>query len=220
MKKVAVVLSGSGVFDGSELHEAVLTLLHLDEQGAQVQCFAPDKEQMHVINHAKGAPAEGQSRNVLEESARISRGEIKALDQLNASEFDALLLPGGFGAAKNLCTFATQGADCTVDEALENVVVAFREAQKPIAPMCIAPAAIAKIFGSRDVQVQLTIGNDPETASAIEAMGAKHVNCLVDDIVVDEANKIVSTPAYMLGPSIAHVNKGVGKLVRKVLELA
>lgn len=220
MAKVAVVLSGSGVYDGSELHEAVLTLLHLDETGAEITCFAPDKEQMHVINHAKGEPVEGETRNVLVEAARIARGDIKPLSEAKADDFDALVLPGGYGAAKNLCTFAVEGADCKVDPDLEKLILFFHDQGKPVAPMCIAPAAVAKVFGSRGIKVRLTIGSDPETADAINAMGGEHVECPVDDVVVDETHKIVSTPAYMLGPSISDVNKGIRKLVNKVMELA
>ncbi len=220
MAKIAVVLSGSGVYDGSELHEAVLTLLYLDEAGAEVQCFAPDINQMHVINHSKGEPAEGESRNVLTEAARIARGDIKPLSELKASDFDALVFPGGFGAAKNLCTFAVDGPECMVDDEAARSVIEFNEANKPVAPMCIAPALVAKVLGEKGIKVKLTIGNDPGTAEAIDSMGAEHVNCSVDDCVVDESNKIVSTPAYMLGPGIKDISKGIKALVNKVMELA
>ncbi len=217
MAKIAVVLSGSGVYDGSELHEAVLTLLHLDRHGAEIRCFAPDKPQMHVINHLAGETAEGESRNVLVEAARIARGDIKPLNMLAADRFDAVIFPGGYGAAKNLCTFAVDGAHCTVDDDVRRVVLEFHRAGKPVAPMCIAPAIVARVLGGQGVRVRLTIGNDRDTAAALETMGAEHVECPVDDVVVDEANRVVSTPAYMLGPSIAHVDKGIGKLVDTVL---
>ncbi|MBZ0263481.1 isoprenoid biosynthesis glyoxalase ElbB [bacterium] len=220
MPKIAVVLSGSGVMDGSELHEAVLTLLYLDELGADVQCFAPDKDQMHVIDHVKNQPAENQSRNVMVEAARISRGDIKPLSELNSSDYNALVIPGGFGAAKNLCTFAVKGSDCEVDPDMENAIVGFYTAGKVVAPMCIAPAAVAKALGKKNIKVKLTIGNDTETASAINAMGAEHINCAVDGIVVDVTHKIISTPAYMLGPSIRDVGKGIRKLAEKVIEMS
>jgi len=219
MAKIAVILAGSGVFDGSEIHEATLTLLHLDEAGAEVQCFAPDKSQMHVINHAKGEPADGEERNVLVESARISRGNILPLSKGQTNDFDALIIPGGFGVAKNLCDFAVNGADCAVEPGIERAVLEFHEAGKPVAPMCIAPAAVAKIMGSRGIKVKLTIGTDADTAAAINLMGAEHVNCAVEDIVVDEKNKIVSTPAYMLGPGIKEINQGIEKLVKKVVSM-
>lgn len=219
MAKVAVVLSGSGVYDGSEIHEATLTLLYLAEAGAEVQCFAPDKNQMHVIDHLKGETAAGEIRNVLVESARIARGNIKPLDQLKAPDFDVLIFPGGFGAAKNLCTFAVDGAACTVDEDVKRVVLEFHSAGKLVASMCIAPAIVARVLGEKGLKPRLTIGTDRDTAAALETMGAEHVDCAVDEIVVDEANKLVSTPAYMLGPGIGDISKGIGNLVRTVVEL-
>ena len=221
MANIAVVLSGSGVYDGSELQEAVLTLLYLDEAGAKVQCFAPDKPQAHVINHLVGAPTEGESRNVLVEAARIARGDIKPLSEAKAADFDALVLPGGFGAAKNLSSFAFEGAECSVDPDLSKLVLDFHASGKPIGPICIAPAIIAKIFANAGKKVKVTVGAaDDPSAPAVAAMGMEHVPCTVDDIVVDEKMRVVSTPAYQLGPSIAHVSKGIHKLVDKVLEMA
>jgi enhancing lycopene biosynthesis protein 2 len=219
-KKIAVVLSGSGVYDGSEVHEATLTLLHLDRHGVDVTCFAPDKPQMHVIDHHAGEEVAGEIRNARVEAARIARGEVRPLSELEAADFDAVVLPGGYGAAKNLCDFAVNGADCSVDPDLEAAVLDFHGAGKPVAPMCIAPAAVAKIFGKGGIRVKLTIGSDAETAQAIDTMGAEHVNAEVDEIVVDPDHKIVSTPAYMLGPSIAHVDRGISKLVDEVIAMA
>ncbi len=220
MARIAVVLSGSGVYDGSELHEAILSLLHLSSKGVAVDCFAPDKNQMHVINHLAGQPAEGETRNVLIEAARIARGDIKPLTELKASDYDGVIFPGGFGAAKNLCTFAVDGPDCSVDDTVRKVMLDFHDAGKPIGPMCIAPAIAARVFGEKGIKVKLTIGNDPDTAKAMEAMGAEHVNCTVDDVVVDQEHKVVTTPAYMLGPTIADISKGIEKLVQKVIDLA
>lgn len=217
MAKVAVVLAGCGVYDGSEIHEATLTLLSLDERGAEVTCFAPDAEQMHVIDHTRGEATE-ESRNVMVEASRISRGKIQPLSELTA-EFDALILPGGYGAAKNLSDFAVNGAGCVVIPDLERAILEFHKRGKPIGFECIAPVIGAKVFGTADIPVRLTIGHDKETAEAIEAMGATHVTCDVDEIVTDEGHKIVSTPAYMLGPGIADVAKGIHKLVDKVLSL-
>jgi len=218
MTRIAVVLSGSGVYDGSEIHEATLTLLHLDEAGASVQCFAPDKDQMHVIDHLQGEPVGGETRNVLVEAARIARGDIKPLDQLKAADYDAVIFPGGYGAAKNLCTFAVDGANCTVDNEVKRVVLEFHSAGKPVAPMCIAPALVARVLGEKGVKPKLTIGSDRDTAAALETMGAEHVECTVEEIVVDDANNLVSTPAYMLGPGIKDISKGIGKLVRTVIQ--
>ncbi len=217
MKKIAVVLAGSGVYDGSELHEAVMTLYFLEANGGEYSCFAPDKNQMHVINHAKGEPADGETRNVMLESARISRGPIQPLSALKAADFDALVIPGGFGVAKNLCTFAVDGPDCSVDPDAERVITEFHSAGKPVAPMCIAPALVARVLGGEGIKVKVTIGTDEGTAAAVNAMGAEHVNCAVDDIVVDAPNKVVSAPAYMLGPGITDIAKGIEKLAKQVI---
>lgn len=216
-KKIGVVLAGSGVYDGSEIHEAVVTLLALDEAGAQIICMAPDADQMHVIDHSKGEPVVGESRNIFVESARIARGEISDIAKISANDLDGLIFPGGYGLAKNLCTFATEGINCSVNSEVERLVKEIYETKKPLGFICIAPTMAAKILGKHSPK--LTIGNDKGTAEAIEAMGGEHVECKVDEIAVDEKNKIVTTPAYMLGPSIAHIAKGIRKCVNKVLEM-
>lgn len=216
-KKVGVVLSGCGVYDGAEIHEAVITLLALDRAGAQIICMAPDVQQLHVINHIKGEPVTRENRNVLIESARIARGEIKNIKDVKMTDLNALIFPGGYGAAKNLCTFAVDGFNCKVNPEVERLVKDMYGAKKPIGFICIAPVIAAKVLGDR--QPKLTIGNDSGTAEAIEKMGAKHVVCKVDEIAIDEVNKIVTTPAYMLGPSIAHVAKGIEKCVEEVLKM-
>ncbi|OOC15122.1 isoprenoid biosynthesis protein ElbB [Dickeya dadantii] len=216
MKKVGVVLSGCGVYDGSEIHEVVLTLLAIDRAGAEAVCFAPDKQQLHVINHLTGEVT-GEKRNVLAESARIARGKIQPLSSADPQQLDALIVPGGFGAAKNLSDFATRGADCEIDNELKILTREIHKKNKPIGFICIAPAMLPKLL---DTSVQLTIGNDEGTAQAIEAMGGVHVTCPVDDIVVDVAHKVVTTPAYMLANSIGEAASGIEKLVMRVLELA
>ncbi|MDZ7263009.1 MAG: isoprenoid biosynthesis glyoxalase ElbB [candidate division KSB1 bacterium] len=216
-KRIGVVLSGCGVYDGAEIHEAVLTLLNLDQAGATIICMAPDIRQMHVINHLKGEPAANEVRNVLIEAARIARGEIKSLKQVDPKEIDAVIFPGGYGAAKNLCTFAVDGDKCKVNAEVEQLILALHQAKKPMGFICIAPVIAAKVLAA--YHPLLTIGNDSATAAAIESMGGKHVNAKVDEIVTDEVNKIVSTPAYMLGPTIAHVARGIEKCVLKVLEM-
>lgn len=216
MKKVAVILSGCGVFDGAEIHESVLALLHIAKAGASYQCFAPDMEQMHTINHISGEEMQ-PNRNVLVESARIARGEIKPITELNASEFDALILPGGFGAAKNLSDFAVKGAEAAMQSDVLKACQAFATARKPAGYICITPALIPLVYGSPSLA---TIGNDIDTASAVSAMGGEHVECAVEDIVVDEANRVVSTPAYMLAGSILEADAGISKLVEKVLSMA
>jgi len=217
-KHVGVILSGSGFLDGAEIQEATLTLLFLDRRGARVTAMAPNVAQMHVVDHVKGQPASGENRNVLAEAARITRGAIADVKTVKASDLDALILPGGYGAAKNLCTFATEGVKLQVNPDVERLVREMAAAGKPLGFICISPVIAAKVLGSK--KVKLTIGNDPATAAALNALGAVHVDALVDQIVVDEKNKVVSTPAYMLGPSIAPVSSGIEKLVAAVLEMA
>jgi enhancing lycopene biosynthesis protein 2 len=214
-KKVAVILSGCGVYDGAEIYESVITLLRLDQRGAQVQCFAPNIAQLHVINHLTGEEMP-ESRNVLVESARIARGEVKDIREADAEEFDALIVPGGFGAAKNLSNFAIEGTGCTVQPEVLALTEAFAEAGKPVGLICISPALAAKIYGPG---VTCTIGNDTETAAALNKMGATHKECAVSDIVEDKARKLVTTPAYMLAQSISEAASGINKLVDRVLEL-
>ena len=214
-KKVAVILSGCGVYDGAEIHESVITLLRLDQRGAKVQCFAPNIAQHHVINHLTGEEMP-ESRNVLVESARIARGDIKDISEANVEEFDALIVPGGFGAAKNLSNFAFKGTECAVIPEVLALAEAFAEAAKPIGLMCISPAIAAKIYGPG---VICTIGKDADTAAAISKMGGEHKECDVSEIVEDSARKLVSTPAYMLANSISEAASGINKMVDRVLEL-
>ncbi|WLH12556.1 isoprenoid biosynthesis glyoxalase ElbB [Pseudomonas hefeiensis] len=214
-KKVAVILSGCGVYDGAEIQESVITLLRLDQRGAQVQCFAPDIVQLQVINHLTGEQM-SESRNVLVESARIARGNVKDLREASVEDFDALIVPGGFGAAKNLSNFAVEGAGCTVQPELLALTEAFAEAGKPVGLICISPALAAKIYGPG---VTCTIGTDVDTAAAVTKMGGIHEDCAVTDIVEDTARKLVSTPAYMLAQNISEAASGINKLVDRVLEL-
>ncbi|SDT04789.1 isoprenoid biosynthesis glyoxalase ElbB [Pseudomonas oryzae] len=215
-KKVAVILSGCGVYDGAEIHESVIALLRLSQRGAQVQCFAPDIPQHHVINHLTGQEM-AESRNVLVESARIARGQVRDVRELKAADFDALVIPGGFGAAKNLSDFAFKGASCAVQPDVLAAARDFAHSHKPIGLICIAPAMAARIYGAG---VHCTIGHDPDTAAKLADMGAEHVDCPVDDVVVDEQRKLVTTPAYMLARSPAEAASGINKLVDRVLELA
>ncbi|ANI57316.1 isoprenoid biosynthesis glyoxalase ElbB [Pseudomonas sp. DR 5-09] len=214
-KKVAVILSGCGVYDGAEIYESVITLLRLDQRGAQVQCFAPNIAQLHVINHLTGEEMP-ESRNVLVESARIARGNVKDLREADVEDFDALIVPGGFGAAKNLSNFAIEGAGCTVQPQVLALAEAFAEAGKPVGLICISPALAAKIYGPG---VTCTIGNDADTAAAMNKMGANHEDCAVTDIIEDKTRKLVTTPAYMLAQSISEAASGINKLVDRVLEL-
>ena len=215
--KVGVVLSGCGVFDGAELHETVITLLAIDRAGAEAVCMAPDVEQLHVIDHLRGDVARGERRNVLVESARVARGNVADIAAVDPGGLDALVLPGGFGAAKNLCDFAVKGAECSVHPEVARVVGAVHAAGKPIGAICIAPALIARLLGAEGPR--LTIGNDAGTATALEAMGARHEACGTRDTVVDRERRLVTTPAYMTASSIGEAADGIEKLVGELLAM-
>ncbi|GFN75317.1 Es1 protein homolog, mitochondrial-like [Plakobranchus ocellatus] len=222
-KNVAVVLSGCGVYDGTEVHESSAVLVHLSRAGAEISMFAPDKPQMHTMNHLKGEPME-TNRNVLEESARIARGKVQPLSDLKATGFDAVIFPGGFGAAKNLSSFAVDGDAMTVDKDVERVLQDFHTAQKPIGLCCIAPVLAAKVISGCEV----TMGSDKEeggkwpfsgAASGVEAMGAKHIVKPVHESHVDVKNRIVTTPAFMCETAIHEIFDGIGTMVEGVLKL-
>lgn len=218
MSKIALVLAGCGVYDGSEIHETVLTLLYLNQANQDVTVIAPNIDQLHVINHANGEVM-NETRNVLIESARIARGPVLNLEDANPADYDALIIPGGFGAAKNLCNFAIKGKEAHVNEDLIKFLTGFKKLRKPIGAICIAPAIVALLSSIFDEKPVLTIGNDLETSHTIEALGCIHESKEVNDICVDQANLIVTTPAYMLGPNISSVAIGIEKLINKVLEL-
>ena len=219
MPKVGVVLSGCGVNDGAEIHESVITMLFLDRAGAEMVLMAPNIDQLHVINHATGEEIEGESRNVLVESARIARGEIKDIVDVTSEDIDALIFPGGFGVAKNLCDYAMAGADCSVNPDVFRLVSEVHSAEKPIGVICISPAMMGKVMEKMGEKVSLTIGNDEQTANDLTTMGAKHVTCPVQEIVVDKDKKVVSTPAYMLAGRISEAAEGIEKLVKEVIDL-
>ncbi|MCA1927361.1 MAG: isoprenoid biosynthesis glyoxalase ElbB [Calditerrivibrio sp.] len=218
-KKVAVVLSGCGVYDGSEIHEAVLTMYFLDKYGAELVMFAPDVNQYHVIDHLTGEESKGETRNVLVESARIARGKINSLRDFNINDVEAVVFPGGFGAAKNLTTFAFDGADCKINEDVKRVVSDTVKARKPLAAVCIAPVILAKALEGSQINPKLTIGNDEGVAGAIKKFGGDHINCPVKEAVVDKENKIITTPAYMLGKSISEIALGIEEMVKNIFEL-
>jgi hypothetical protein len=218
MKKVAVILCGSGYRDGSEIREAVATLWALSQEQAKVQCFAPDAAQTDVVNCLTGETAASEKRNMLVESARIARGDVKPLTELNTSDFDALIIPGGFGAAKNLCNFASKGSQGKVRPELANVILEFFEKKKPIGAICIAPAIVA--LALRDKHLSLTVGENGETAQEIEKCGQSHKATKVADCYVDSQNKVVTTGAYMFGNAALHdVFSGIQKCVQGVLKL-
>ncbi|XP_062573549.1 glutamine amidotransferase-like class 1 domain-containing protein 3, mitochondrial [Saccostrea cucullata] len=221
--KVALIFSGCGVYDGTEIHEASSAMVHLSRHEADVGIFAPNIEQMHAIDHTKGEPM-AVNRNVLVESARIARGKIQDLSELNVKDYDAIIFPGGFGAAKNLSNFAVEGDKMTVQPSVEKVIKEFHSAKKPIGLCCIAPVLAARTISGCTV----TVGQDKDsdgkwpyagTAGACQNMGAKHVNKNVNEVNIDSENKIVTTPAFMCETAVHQVFDGVGKMVEAVLKL-
>jgi len=213
-KKIAVILSGCGNKDGAEIHESVMTLWAIHKHGAEYQCFAPDIEQHHVLNFITNQEMP-EKRNVLVESARIARGNIKDLKTFKAEDYDGLIIPGGLGAAKNLSTFAFEGPDCTVNEDVVRAVKKTASLKKPIGALCIAPALVAKILGD----VEVTIGQDPGTEAAIIKMGAKHQQTTHGEIVVDREKKVVTTPCYMLNARVDQIGEGAENLIKAVLDM-
>lgn len=219
MKKVAVILCGSGFKDGSEIRESVAVLYGLSLKKAEVQCFAPDSNQYEVVNCLTFETAVGESRNMLVESARIARGQVKALSQLNVKDFDAVILPGGFGAAKNLCNFAFKGSKAEIDPDLAKKLVDFNESKKPIGAVCIAPAIVALAFKGKNFE--LTLGESGETSQELEKLGHKHIIKKVTECLVDSKNKVVTTPAYMYDKAeLCDVFAGIQSLVNEVLNIA
>lgn len=213
MKKFAVIISGCGVFDGAEIHETVLTLLAIDRQGGSYQLFAPDVEQHHVINHLTGQVT-AERRNVLVESARIARGKIRSLNEMDPVHFDGLILPGGFGAAKNLCTWAFEGDRCRVNPDVEKAVRSMFALKKPIGAMCIAPVILARILSG----TKLTTGKDRNSGDFIEKCGSAYVSTSHGEVVTDEEKRIFSTPCYMLDSTITQIAQGADNLVREMMK--
>lgn len=214
MQKFAVVLSGNGVFDGAEIHEATLTLYAIAKKGASYEIFAPDIPQHHVINHITGEEMD-ETRNVLIESARIARGNIRALSEFSGKDFDGLIFPGGYGAAKNLSSFAFDGVDCKVNPDVENAIREMISLGKPVGALCISPVILAKVLGD----VELTIGQDADTAEAVQKMGATHIKTSHGEVVVDEKYKVVTSPCYMLDANIAQIGEGALNVVGAMLKL-
>jgi len=214
MKKVAVVLSGCGVYDGAEIHEATLSLLAIAKQGASYQVFAPDVEQHHVINHLTGEEM-NERRNVLVESARIARGAALDLKEFTPEEFDALLFPGGFGAAKNLSNWAFEGASSTVLPEVASAIEGMNKLGKPIGALCISPVLLARLFQG----VEVTIGADADTAAAVKTAGASHVNTTHGEVVIDEKYRVVTTPCYMLDATIDQIETGAANVVNALLKM-
>ena len=218
MKKVGGLLSGCGVNDGAEIHESVLTMLFLDKPGVEMILMAPNIDQMHVINHYTGQEME-EYRNVLVESSRIARGEIKDMAEVSGNDLDALVIPGGFGVAKNLCDYAMAGPECSVNPDVYRLIAELRLMEKPIGAICIAPVMMAKVLGEQEESANMTIGYDETTSIDIISMGSKHIECPVSEMIIDEEKKIVTTPAYMEAKSIKEAAEGIEKLINQILSM-
>jgi enhancing lycopene biosynthesis protein 2 len=217
-KKIAVVLSGCGNRDGSEITEAVSVLIALSELGAEAVCFAPDQE-FEPSHYVGGIPTSASKRNALEESGRIARGSISPLAQLNEKDFDAIVFPGGMGASKTLSSWATAGAKTSIQTEVKKAIVAFHRASKPIGAICIAPVLVARVLGAEHPEV--TIGDDAETASEIEKTGARHTKCVVTDYVSDRDHKLLTTPAYMYDKATPfEVFTGIRRMLTELVEMA
>jgi enhancing lycopene biosynthesis protein 2 len=212
MKKFAVILAGSGVFDGSEIHEVTLTLLAIQQAGGEYQCFAPDIMQHHVLDHITGNEMD-EKRNVLIESARIARGKVKNIKEFDAADFDVLMIPGGFGVAKNLCDFAFKGSDCSVNREVAHTIKTMHEARKPIGALCVSPVLVSKVLGD----IKLTLGQDEATIKQVEKMGSRHVKTTHGEVIIDEKNKVFTTPCYMLDANIGEIWEGASNIVRAIL---
>ncbi|MBH51095.1 MAG: isoprenoid biosynthesis protein ElbB [Candidatus Marinimicrobia bacterium] len=214
--KIGVLLSGCGVNDGSEIHETVITMLALDRADVETHLMAPNIDQMHVINHYTGQEMD-EFRNVLVESARIARGDIKDMAEVTGGDLDALIIPGGFGVAKNLSDYAMSGAECSINPDVYRLVSEMVLLKKPIGAICIAPAMMAKILAEQNKSATMTIGKDETTAKDIQAMGSTHKECPVEEMVIDEENNIVTTPAYMDAKNISEAAEGIEKLVEQII---
>jgi len=213
-KSIAVILAGCGHQDGSEIHEATLTLLAIHKNGADYQCYAPNIPQHHVLNHIS-AKEMNEQRNVLVESARIARGQIRDLADFQAASHDALAIPGGLGAAKNLSSYAFDGPDCTVNEGVQKAIFSMLEHKKPIGALCIAPMILARILD----RIVLTIGQNPTAITNIEAMNANHTTTIAGEIVVDKKHKIVTAPCYMLNSRVDQISEETNRLIMEILAL-
>lgn len=224
--KIAVLLSGCGVYDGAEIHESVLTLLAIDQAGAEYQCVAPDMDQHHVINHITGDEMK-EKRNVLVESARIARGNIKSAKDVAAKDFDGLAMPGGFGAAKNLTNWAFSGPDGEIHPEVKRIINEFVFANKPVVAVCMSPAVVAKALAGTNIHPKLTVGTTKEkspydvaaVSAGMEKAGAVAEMVNVEDIVVDEKNKIITSPCYMMEASISQIYSGIKKAIDKMIQM-
>lgn len=226
MRKVAVVLSGCGVYDGSEIHETVLTLLAIKQNGGEYQCMAPNIKQHHVLNHMSGEEL-NEDRNVLIESSRIARGDIKDINECSMDDYDALVIPGGFGAAKNLSKWAFNGPDGEINADVRRIVNEAVTQKKPVAALCMGPTLVAKSLEGSGVSSKLTVGtteeNSPYEIDAIsagmESVGASPSMKSIREVEIDQNNKIVSAPCYMMDGDIVDVHNNIQLAIKEMFTL-
>ncbi len=215
MKKIAVILAGCGNRDGSETHETLSVLLAIDKRGIEYQCFAPNGD-FEVFNHIEGKKS-GEKRHLITEASRLCRGNIKALSMYKAEDYDALIIPGGMGAAQNLSNYAFVGKDIIVNQEVEKAILETYSANKPIGALCIAPMLLAKVLG--DKNPTLTLGNDCPAAQDAISLGCNHQICKSNEVAVDVKHKIVTTPAYMVATHISEIFEGSDNLVEQICKL-
>ncbi len=218
MKRIGVLLSGCGVRDGSEIHEATLTLYYLGRLGVEHICIAPDEPQASVVNHATGKTTT-ENRNMLIEAARIARGPVVPLKEISADDISALIIVGGYGAVTSLSDYATEGRNMTVHPGVKALLLSMHQERKPIGALCIAPVILARVFGEAGIAAEISIGNDVNVATDIKSMGVSHVIKLVDEVLIDSTNRLVTTPAYMLAENIAEIGPGIRKAVESVVDM-
>jgi enhancing lycopene biosynthesis protein 2 len=226
MKKIGILLSGCGVYDGSEIQETVLAMLAIQEVGAEYFCISIDKNQHHVINHLNGTEM-AETRNMMIESARIARGNVKNINEVEIRDFDALVIPGGFGNAKNLSSWAFDGPKGTILPEVKLLIVNCINAGRPIAALCVSPILIAKAMEDSGFQVELTLGNSADSSpynindfhASLKATGAKTFEKNIEGIQIDEKLKIVSAPCYMIEANILEIRNNIKQAIEALMLL-
>ena len=213
MKKTAIILSGCGQVDGSETHETILTILALEQHNLDWEGLAPSGLQTEVYDHYTNTKENISPSSMITEAARLVRGNITIINAVNASDYAAVIIPGGAGVIKNLSNYSTAGINFTIHPELLAFMATIVRLQIPAGFICIAPILIPKLYGNKP---KLTIGSNVELAAKIVQIGGEHCDCLANDIVIDHAQKIVSTPANMVAKNIVEVYHGIYKLVTQI----
>lgn len=213
---IGVLLSGNGVYDGAEIQEAVLTLLAIDEMGWNAVCISVDKPQHHVINHLTGEVMD-ESRNMLVEAARIARGQITPIDSISPADIDALVIPGGFGSAKNFTSWAFDGPESTILPEVKLLLVNLVNVGKPIVALCVSPVVVAKAFEGSSIHPTLSLGSASESSpydinsfnEGLRATGAIAQERTIREVLIDPTNRIICAPCYMMDARITEINANI-----------